>query len=56
MGFLVKGKDESVHILNPISPAFTSSMELARVVWIDTWSTAEALRPSPRSGSIGGSR
>ena len=30
MDFLVEAKDASVHVLNPISPAFTSSMELAR--------------------------
>jgi L-2-hydroxyglutarate oxidase len=30
MDFLVEAKDGSVHVLNPISPAFTSSMELAR--------------------------
>lgn len=32
MDFLVEAKDASVHVLNPVSPAFTSSMELARVV------------------------
>ena len=32
MDFLVEAKDASVHVLNPISPAFTSSMELARTV------------------------
>lgn len=32
MDFLVAAKDESVHVLNPISPAFTSSMDLARTV------------------------
>ncbi|HET6437002.1 MAG TPA: FAD-dependent oxidoreductase [Anaeromyxobacter sp.] len=32
MDFLVQAKDESVHVLNPISPAFTSSMDLARTV------------------------
>jgi (S)-2-hydroxyglutarate dehydrogenase len=30
MDFLVEAKDGSVHVMNPISPAFTSSMELAR--------------------------
>jgi len=30
MDFLVEAKDESVHVLNPISPAFTSSMDLAK--------------------------
>ncbi len=30
MDFLVEAKDASVHVLNPVSPAFTSSMELAR--------------------------
>ena len=30
MDFLVQAKDESVHVLNPISPAFTSSMDLAK--------------------------
>ena len=32
MDFLVEAKDGSVHILNPISPAFTASMEIARIV------------------------
>jgi L-2-hydroxyglutarate oxidase len=32
MDFLVEAKDASVHVLNPISPAFTASMEIARTV------------------------
>ena len=32
MDFVVEAKDASVHVLNPISPAFTASMELARTV------------------------
>ena len=32
MDFLVEAKDETVHVLNPISPAFTSSMDLAKTV------------------------
>ncbi len=32
MDFLVEAKDGSVHVLNPISPAFTSSMDLARTI------------------------
>ncbi len=32
MDFLVLAKDASVHVMNPISPAFTSSMELARQI------------------------
>ena len=32
MDFLVVAKDEAVHVLNPISPAFTCSMDLARRV------------------------
>jgi len=32
MDFLVEAKDASVHVLNPVSPAFTASMELARLV------------------------
>lgn len=32
MDFLVEARDETVHVLNPISPAFTSSMDLARKV------------------------
>jgi hypothetical protein len=32
MDFLVEAKDGSVHVMNPISPAFTSSMELARLI------------------------
>jgi L-2-hydroxyglutarate oxidase LhgO len=30
MDFLVEARDGAVHVLNPVSPAFTSSMELAR--------------------------
>lgn len=32
MDFLVEARDAGVHVLNPISPAFTSSMDLARTV------------------------
>ena len=32
MDFLVEAKDESLHVLNPVSPAFTSSMHLAQVI------------------------
>jgi L-2-hydroxyglutarate oxidase len=32
MDFVVEAKDASVHVLNPISPAFTSSMDLARTI------------------------
>ncbi len=32
MDFLVEAKDETVHVLNPISPAFTSSMDLAKTI------------------------
>ena len=32
MDFLVLARDASVHVMNPVSPAFTSSMELARQV------------------------
>jgi L-2-hydroxyglutarate oxidase LhgO len=32
MDFLVLARDASVHVMNPISPAFTSSMELARQI------------------------
>ncbi len=32
MDFVVEARDGSVHVLNPISPAFTSSMDLARTV------------------------
>jgi L-2-hydroxyglutarate oxidase LhgO len=32
MDFLVEAKDASVHVMNPVSPAFTSSMELARII------------------------
>jgi L-2-hydroxyglutarate oxidase LhgO len=32
MDFLVEAKDAGVHMLNPISPAFTCSMDLARTV------------------------
>lgn len=32
MDFLVEARDGTVHVLNPVSPAFTSSMEIARQV------------------------
>jgi L-2-hydroxyglutarate oxidase LhgO len=32
MDFVVEARDASVHVLNPISPAFTCSMDLARVI------------------------
>jgi L-2-hydroxyglutarate oxidase len=32
MDFLVEARDESLHVLNPVSPAFTSSMDLARTI------------------------
>jgi L-2-hydroxyglutarate oxidase LhgO len=32
MDFLVEARDGSVHVLNPISPAFTASLEIARRV------------------------
>jgi L-2-hydroxyglutarate oxidase LhgO len=32
MDFLVEARDGNVHVLNPVSPAFTSSMEIARRV------------------------
>ena len=32
MDFLVEARDATVHVLNPVSPAFTASMELARRV------------------------
>jgi L-2-hydroxyglutarate oxidase LhgO len=32
MDFVVEAKDGTVHVLNPISPAFTSSMDLARTI------------------------
>ncbi len=32
MDFVVEARDGSVHVLNPVSPAFTSSMELARTI------------------------
>jgi L-2-hydroxyglutarate oxidase LhgO len=32
MDFRVEAKDETVHVLNPISPAFTASMDLARTI------------------------
>ena len=35
MDFLVQADDRAVHILNPVSPAFTCSMELARRVVAD---------------------
>jgi L-2-hydroxyglutarate oxidase len=38
MDFLVVARDGSVHVLNPISPAFTSSMEVARRIVTDHFS------------------
>ena len=32
LDFLVQKEGESIHILNPVSPAFTSSMDLARTI------------------------
>jgi L-2-hydroxyglutarate oxidase LhgO len=32
MDFLVAKKGETIHILNPVSPAFTSSMDLAKKI------------------------
>jgi len=32
LDFLVEKAEESIHILNPVSPAFTSSMDLARTI------------------------
>jgi L-2-hydroxyglutarate oxidase LhgO len=32
MDFLVEARGESIHVLNPISPAFTSSMDLAKTI------------------------
>jgi len=32
MDFLVEARDGAVHVLNPVSPAFTASMEIARTV------------------------
>ena len=32
LDFLVEKEGESVHVLNPVSPAFTSSMDLARTI------------------------
>jgi len=32
LDFLVEKRGESVHVLNPVSPAFTSSMDLARTI------------------------
>ena len=38
LDFLVEKQGESVHILNPVSPAFTSSMDLARTIVRDYFS------------------
>jgi len=32
MDFLVEARDGAVHVLNPVSPAFTASMEIARLL------------------------
>ena len=32
MDFIVINKDDSIHVLNAISPAFTSSMEFAKLI------------------------
>jgi (S)-2-hydroxyglutarate dehydrogenase len=39
MDFLVEAQGDAVHVLNPISPAFTSSMDLARTVVRDHFRT-----------------
>ncbi|UCE81875.1 MAG: L-2-hydroxyglutarate oxidase [Deltaproteobacteria bacterium] len=39
MDFLVAKKGETVHILNPVSPAFTSSMDLAKKIVKDHFSS-----------------
>jgi L-2-hydroxyglutarate oxidase LhgO len=42
MDFLVEAKDEAVHVLNPISPAFTASMEIAARVAREHFGVVEA--------------
>jgi len=32
LDFLVQQEENSIHILNPVSPAFTSSMDLAKKI------------------------
>jgi L-2-hydroxyglutarate oxidase LhgO len=44
MDFLVVAEGDAVHVLNPVSPAFTSSMDIARTV------VKEHFTKSPRSG------
>jgi L-2-hydroxyglutarate oxidase LhgO len=50
MDFLVQAKDETVHVLNPISPAFTSSMDLARTIAREHFGVALASASAARPG------
>jgi L-2-hydroxyglutarate oxidase len=43
--FLLEADDDSIHILNPISPAFTSAMDLSRNVIRDHFAGPAGLRP-----------
>ena len=45
MDFLVEAKDASVHVLNPVSPAFTASMELARLLADEHFGARGATKP-----------
>ena len=47
MDFVVEAKDASVHVLNPISPAFTSSMDLARTIVREHFMTGAARGAPP---------
>jgi (S)-2-hydroxyglutarate dehydrogenase len=48
MDFVVEAKDASVHVLNPISPAFTASMELARSLVAEHFGVGARERVGPR--------
>ena len=50
MDFLVEASGDTVHVLNPISPAFTSSMEIARRL-VESWGGIITLTSAPGQGT-----
>jgi (S)-2-hydroxyglutarate dehydrogenase len=51
MDFLVAPAGESVHVLNPISPAFTSSMDLARIIVNEHFARPSGSQVGPKGES-----
>ena len=51
MDFLVQASGETVHVLNPISPAFTCSMDLAQKIVNEHFSRPEAPGPARSGGA-----